>query len=221
MTAADSHPASEARARPLRIGLTGPIGCGKSTIAAWLADAGGIVIDADEIARDVTEPGEPGLAAVRDRFGPGILRQDGSLDRAVLAARVFEDAAELAALEAIVHPAVRTRLLAALAAADAAAARFVVIEAIKLVEGGLAALCDEVWLVRCSPATQRVRLAGRGAGGTDAERRIKAQGDIAARLRPAATRVIETDGSPEATRRTILAALSEALHDTRTRRSGR
>ncbi len=72
---------------PLRIGLTGPIGCGKSTVAARLVTRGAIVIDADQLARDVTEPGGPALAAIVDRFGPEVLRPDGSLDRAALGRR--------------------------------------------------------------------------------------------------------------------------------------
>ena len=182
--------------RRLRIGLTGPIGCGKSTVARWLAARGAAVVDADALAREVTGPGEPTVAAIVSRFGEQVRRSDGSLDRAVLGRLVFADPAALADLEAIVHPAVRPRILAAIEAADAAGAPAVVVEAIKLVEGGLAAVCDEVWLVRCRPATQRRRLAGRGVAPTDADRRIAIQGDVAARLRPFASRVLGTDGPP-------------------------
>ena len=86
-----------------------------------------------------------------------------------------------------------------------------VIEAIKLVEGGLAALCDEVWLVTCGRAAQRARLAARGVAQADAERRIAAQGDVVERLRPHATRVLLTDGPPWRARRRTAAALAEAL----------
>src|SRR6185436_6502762 len=91
--------------RTVRIGLTGPIGCGKSTVTAWLGELGAVVIDADGVAREVTEPGAPGLAAVADAFGPEIVREDGSLDRAALGRIVFADSEALARLEAIVHPA--------------------------------------------------------------------------------------------------------------------
>ena len=156
------------RARPLRIGLTGPIGCGKSTVAGWLGErAGVVVIDADQVAREVVEPGEPALDAVIARFGPDLRRDDGSLDRAALGRIVFADPAALRDLEAIVHPAVRPRILAAIAAAEKAGAPAIVIEAIKLVEGGLAELCDEVWLVTCDPADQRARLVGRATAAVD------------------------------------------------------
>ncbi len=148
----------------VRIGLTGPIGCGKSTVAGWLGERPGVVaIDADEVAREVVEPGEPALEAVFARFGDAVRAPDGSLDRAALGRIVFADPAALRDLEAITHPAVRARILARLADAEAAGAQAVVIEAIKLVEGGLADLCDEVWLVTCDPACPArppARLAG-------------------------------------------------------------
>ena len=199
-----------ARRSSLRIGLTGPIGCGKSTVAGWLADDGAAVVDADEVAREVTAPGEPALAAIAERFGPGVLRADGSLDRAGLARIVFADADRLRDLESIVHPAVRPRLLAAVEAAEDAGAPIVAIEAIRLVESGLAALCDEVWLVACEPGEQRTRLAGRGDEAADAERRIAAQEGLVDRLRPFASRVIDTSGSPAETRERMAAAVRAA-----------
>ena len=191
----------------LVIGLTGPIGCGKSTIAARLGEQGGHVIDADALARRVTEPGQATLPSIRARFGDGVFDDDGALDRAALAAIVFDDATALRDLESIVHPAVRLEIEAGLASADRRAARVVVIEAIRLVEGGLAAQCDEIWLVVCDRPTQRERLKRRGMGADDAERRIAAQADIAERLASAATRIIRTDGSLEA----VMAASDDAL----------
>jgi dephospho-CoA kinase len=185
----------------IRIGLTGPIGCGKSTVAGWLGERPGVVvIDADQVARDVVEPGEPALEAVIARFGADLRRGDGSLDRATLGRIVFADPAALRDLEAIVHPAVRPQILAAIAEAEAADAPAVVIEAIKLVEGGLAEICDEVWLVTCDPPIQRERLIARGAAPEDAAERIAAQTGIADRVGPAATRIIDTSGNPAATR---------------------
>ena len=195
----------------LRIGLTGPIGCGKSTVASWLAERGAAVVDADAIARAVTAPGEPAHDAVLARFGDAVRAPDGTLDRAALARLVFADGAALRDLEAIVHPAVRPVILAALEAADDAGAPAVVVEAIKLVEGGLAALCDEVWLVACSPDAQRARLRGRGMDASDAERRIDAQADLVERLRPRVTRVVQTDGDVAATETRVGALLAAAL----------
>ena len=192
--------------RPLILGITGPIGCGKSTIAGWLGELGARVIDADAVARDVTAPGQPALAAVLDQFGDRFRRADGSLDRAALGRHVFADPEALATLEAIVHPAVRRWIHAALAAAEEDGVGAVAIEAIKLVEGGLAAECDEVWFVTCDPAAQRRRLLGRGMSPDDADQRIAAQGDIAERLRPAATRVIDSSGGRDETRLVVGAA---------------
>lgn len=197
--------------RPFLIGLTGPIGCGKSTVARMLARLGGFAIDADAVARAATGPGEPALPAIRSRFGDGVFAPDGSLDRGALARIVFSDAAALADLEAIVHPRVRARVRELLESEPATTAPFVVLEAIKLVEGGLARACDEVWLVTCDPATQRERLAGRGGTPEDVERRIATQGDVVGRLAPSATRVVPTDGTLEEARGRVEEALAEAL----------
>ena len=196
----------------VRIGLTGPIGCGKSTVAQWIGEQPRVVvIDADQVAREVVEPGEPGLDAVIARFGEQLRRSDGSLDRAALGRIVFTDPDALRDLEAIVHPAVRPRILAGIAAAEAEEADAVIIEAIKLIEGGLAAVCDEVWLVHCNPAIQRARLAGRGSSPTDTAERMSAQAGSADRVRSAADRVIDTSGDPVETRAFVETALHLAL----------
>ena len=197
--------------RPVRIGLTGPIGCGKSTVAAHLARRGAIIIDADQVARGVTEPGEPALAAIVARFGADVVGPDGSLDRAALGRRVFDDPAELAALEAITHPAIRPRILLALDAAAGTAAPAVVLEAIRLVEGGYVDLLDEVWLVDCTPAAQRARLAERGLPAADAEQRIDRQAGLVDRVRRMATRTVDTSGDLTATLGAVDAALEAAL----------
>jgi dephospho-CoA kinase len=200
--------------RTVRIGITGPIGCGKSQVVAWLRELGVHVVDADAEARAVTAPGNPGHDEVLRRW-PHAAAPDGSLDRKALGRIVFEDPAALRELEAIVHPAVRPRILAGIAAAEAAGAPAVAIEAIKLVEGGLASQCDEVWLVTCDPNVQRFRLIGRGASEDEADQRMAAQAGLAARLAPAATRVIDTSTTREATRERVVAALRDAIAERR------
>jgi dephospho-CoA kinase len=196
------------------IGITGPIGCGKSTVAGWLADLGAVVIDADRVAREVTPPGSAALGSVVEAFGADVLRSDGSLDRAALGRIVFADPAALRRLEAIIHPAVRPQILAEIEAARSAGAQAVVVEAIKLVEGGIATLCNEVWLVTCSPEAQlsrvRARAAARGETLGDAAARIDAQAGLVERLRPSATRIVDTSGPLAPTRSAVAAAFAEA-----------
>jgi dephospho-CoA kinase len=197
--------------KTVRIGLTGPIGCGKSTVGGWLEELGAVVIDADDVAREVVEPGMPGFEQVVAEFGRQVVRDDGSLDRAALGRIVFGDAAALRRLESIVHPAVRPKILERVLAAERTMAPAVVVEAIKLVEGGLGTLCDEVWLVVCDEAAQRARLTGRGLDEGAASERIAAQHDPATRLRAAATRVIDTSGDTESTKVAVAEAWVEAL----------
>ncbi len=200
-------------ARTIRIGITGPIGCGKSQVGHWLAERGARVVDADRVAREVTAPGTPAHAAILRRFGVSVTAADGTVDRAALGRVVFADPAALRDLEALVHPAVRPRILELIAAAEADAAPAVVIEAIKLVEGGLAGLCNEVWLVTCDPAVQRARLLARGTPGPEADQRIAAQAGMTERLRPSATRVLDASGAAGETRRAVEAAFEAALAD--------
>jgi len=201
--------------RTVRIGITGPIGCGKSQVARWLAELGVHVVDADGVARSVTAPGHPAHDAILRRFGPAVAAPDGTLDRAALGRLVFADPAALRDLEAIVHPAVRPRIVEAIEAAERAGAPAVAIEAIKLVEGGLAATCDEVWVVTCDAAAQRQRLIGRGMPPGDADQRMAAQDGLVDRLRPAATWVLDTSGTAAGTRSLVVAALAEALRSAR------
>ena len=194
------------------IGLTGPIGCGKSTVAGMLAELGGVVIDADDLAREVTAPGQPALEAIHARFGEAVFRPPGLLDRAALAAIVFADPAALADLEAIVHPAVRVRIEARLDQARREGGPYVVIEAIKLVESGLGDRCDEVWLIDCPAPIQRQRLTSRGMEPADVERRLATQGaDLSERLAAHADRRIDASLSLESLRECVEDALAEVL----------
>ena len=206
------NPGADGARRPVRIGITGPIGCGKSTVAGWLGSVPGVVvIDADRVARDVLAPGTAEVEAVYTRFGVDLRQPDGGLDRAALGRIVFSDPDALRDLETIVHPAVRPRILAELEDARESGAAAVVIEAIKLVEGGLAELCDEVWLITCPAEAQLQRLVERGTAIDDARERIAAQGDLATRLRPAATRIIDTAEAVAVTRSHALDQLERTL----------
>jgi len=198
------------RAGTVRIGVTGPIGCGKSQVARWLEELGARAVDADLVAREVAAPGTPVHDAILARFGAAVTAPDGTVDRAALGRVVFADPPALRDLEALVHPAVRRRILAAIEDAEAAGVAAIVVEAIKLVEGGLAAFCDEVWLVTCDPDAQRRRLAARGTPPAEAEQRMAAQAGLATRLRPLATRVLDTSGGAGETREAVARALTAA-----------
>jgi dephospho-CoA kinase len=193
------------------IGLIGPIGCGKSTVAGWLAARGAAVIDADDLTRELMAPGTPVAEAIVERFGEEYRRPDGSLDRVALGRLVFADPERLAELESIVHPAVAGMLEASIRAADSGGPGAIVLEAIKLVEAGHAPWCDEVWLVVCDPKTQLARLAGRGMAEPDARQRIAAQAASLKLWRSAATRTIRTDGSRDVIERAVIGALGEVL----------
>jgi dephospho-CoA kinase len=196
--------------RTLRIGITGPIGCGKSTILGWLAARGALVIDADQVAREVTAPGSPVAAEIVEAFGPGVAAAGGTLDRSALGAIVFNDSDQLRRLEAIIHPVVRRQILETMREAEDAGVPIIAIEAIRLVEAGYPALLDEVWLVTCDPAAQRERLAARGVSPADVSSRIAAQTTLVDRVRPVATRSIDTSGTLAATRTAVERALAEA-----------
>jgi dephospho-CoA kinase len=175
------------------IGIIGPIGTGKSTVAAHLATRGAVVIDADELTRELMAPGTPVTAAVLARFGDEFRGPDGSIDRAALGRVVFSDPKRLAELESIVHPEVGELERQRIRAADAGRPVAIVVEAVKLVEAGHAGWCDEVWLVVCDPDTQLARLVGRGMAEPDARQRIAAQQASLPLWRAAATRVVHTD----------------------------
>ncbi len=184
------------------VGLTGGIGSGKSTLAGALRAQGVPVIDADEVARRCVAPGTPGLVAVVERFGSGVLLADGSLDRTRLAAIVFADASARKDLEAITHPCIAQGIADDVAALAVRADRpdVVVIEHPLLVETGGHVRVDVVVVVE-TPLELRVErlIATRGMGEADARARIAAQADDAQR-RAIADHVVINDGDLSALR---------------------
>jgi dephospho-CoA kinase len=178
----------------LRIGLTGGIGSGKSTVAARLAQLGAVVIDSDQVARDVVAVGSPGLARVVERFGEGVLAPDGSLDRPRLGQLVFSDPAALADLNAITHPLIRARSEALSVEAGASGAAAVVQDIPLLVENKLAAGFDKVIVVEAPLQLRLSRLAGRGLDAETARARIAAQASDEQR-RAVADVVLDNSGS--------------------------
>jgi dephospho-CoA kinase len=189
--------------RTLNVGLTGGIGAGKSTVALLLTERGAIVLDADFAARAVVEPGTDGLAELVQAFGEGMLREDGSLDRAALAAVVFTDEEQLKRLNAIVHP--RVRAWMAEQVAEIPEGAVVVQDVPLLVEGGSRRLFDFIVVVDADDETRIKRLVGdRGMTEDEARARIAAQASREER-NAAADRIIDNSGG----RIELTAAVSE------------
>jgi dephospho-CoA kinase len=200
---------------PFLIGLTGGIACGKSTVLAMLAALGARTIDADRVTHQLQAPGTPVYQQILAAFGPEILAGEGGpIDRRKLGAIVFADEARLRQLEQIVHPAVRAAIRAFLAQLAATAGErrpIAVIDAIKLIESGWAAECDQVWVVTCPEAQQVARLmTTRGMSAAEARQRIAAQPPQESRLERASV-VIDNGGAQEATRAQVEAAWQGVL----------
>lgn len=187
----------------VRAGLTGGIGCGKSTVAAMMSEMGCDVLDADIVAREVVEPGQPAYDEIIAAFGREILSPDGSLDRPKLAKIVFPDASKLTKLNHIVHPRVIARQEAWLNDLAAKNARAIaVIEAALLIEAGAHATLDRLIVVWCNPEQQIERLiaeSGRAMSREDALKRIHAQMPLSQKRRMA-TDEIDNSGGLAATR---------------------
>lgn len=184
--------------RALRVGLTGGIASGKSAVADALAAHGAILIDSDVLAREVVEPGTPGLAAIVERFGAGVLAADGTLDRAELGQIIFGDDAARADLNQIIHPAVRARRAEIFETAPDGAVVVAVIPL--LVETGIADQFDQVVAVDLPEDLQLERLMARnGYDRDEALARVRSQASRAERL-AVADHVIDNSGTPAQTR---------------------
>jgi dephospho-CoA kinase len=186
--------------RYFRVGLTGGIASGKSTVAAMFTALGVPVIDTDEIARAVVAPGQPGLREIVAAFGPGILDATGALDRRRMRDHVFADGAERRRLEAILHPRIEA---ATLAASDCAGGPYQVVVVPLLLESGFERHVDRILVVDCPEELQRARLLARdGEDPSRVERILAAQLDRETRRRRADD-VIENDGDAERAREQV------------------
>ena len=178
-----------------RIGLTGGIASGKSTVGRWLEARGWPVLDADQFARDAIGPGQPQTLAVLDRYGEAVATDGCTINRAALGRIVFTDPSERAWLEQLIHPVVRERFDQALNALQDAPV--VVLMIPLLFEAGLMGLCSEIWLVDCDEQQQLTRMMQRdGLDEVQARARLDAQWPLA-RKRTLADRLIDNRGSME------------------------
>ena len=192
------------------VGLTGGIASGKSTVSAMFRDLGAQVIDADQVARDVVEPGTPGLEEVARRF-PGVVDATGQLDRAALGRRVFADPDERRALEAILHPRIREEVARRTEALARAGVKVVLYDAALLIENGLHRGMDGVILVSAPESVQRARLAARDALDEAAiTARLAAQLPLADK-RAHATWVVDNGGTLDETRAQVRRIWEEIL----------
>lgn len=204
---------------PFVLGITGPIASGKSTVSRLLEQYGAHIIDADEVYRSLVSRGSPLWRAIRERFGDAVIGDDGELDRAALGRIVFSNPESLAELDALTHPTVVAEIRRRVAATTAPV---VVIEAIKLIEAGLASDVDALWLVTAEPDTRVSRLMARnGLNRQEAERRVRAASAILPTcVTPDAT--IDNTGNESETRlatgqawQELIAATCEASRDDR------
>jgi dephospho-CoA kinase len=197
----------------LRVGLTGGVACGKSTVAKMLADLGANTVDADVIAHELYRPGQEVLQELVKHFGPEILKADGELDRAKLATLVF-DGGRVEELNKIVHPAVirqQNQWMRALGEKDRYAVA--IVEAALILEAGVKDHFDRIIVVTCKPAQKVARVAQRtgmseDAARADVERRNKAQMPDEEKARRADF-VIDNSGSVEETRHQVQRIYSE------------
>lgn len=191
------------------VGLTGPTGAGKSAVARRLEAVGWQIIDADVLARRVVEPGEAALKALVERFSEAILRADGTLDRAALAKVAFASQETTAVLNAIVHPAVITKMNEELAEAKRRGVRVVALDVPLLFQAGLESLCDLTVAVTAPEAVRRERIRRRDALTEEqAVARMNAQ-PSAEYYTSRADRVIDNGGDETALETAVKALLEE------------
>lgn len=177
---------------PFVIGVTGGIAVGKSSVLDLLAQRGAATIDADAVYHELIGPGGPLVGPIEARFGKDMVAADGSIDRRALAGIVFADRTALADLDAITHPAVLAAIRSPIADSDAAV---VAVDAVKLIESGMADLCDSVWLVVADPQVQRQRLIERNRlTAEEVDLRLAAQPDESYR-RSRANVVVDNSGT--------------------------
>jgi dephospho-CoA kinase len=191
------------------VGLTGGIGSGKSTVAARLADHGVPVVDADQVAREIVEPGEAALEELAEHFGPDVLTADGALDRPALARLAFVDDEQRAVLDGIMHPRIHERIVERVTELVEGRASLVVVDHPLLLEIDQAATFDAVVVV-LAPEEVRVRrlVEHRGLDEQDVRARMRAQTDDETRRR-LADHVIENTGGVEELRQRTDAVLAE------------
>lgn len=204
----------------LLVGLTGGIATGKSTVSEIFRHLGCVVIDADVLARDVVEPGEPAYAAIVAEFGPGILQHDGALDRKKLGAVVFADPEKRKRLEAITHPRIRERFARRLGElGEQGFAGIVIFDAPVMIESGNYQTMDRLVVVVTDAATQRARALARDGDREEIERRIASQMPLAEKVR-LADYVIDNSGGREATIVEVRRVYAALLADLKARASG-
>lgn len=188
----------------MKLGLTGGIACGKSTVAAMLVQRGAKLIDADAVAREVVLPGEPALSEIAAAFGRQVLNEDGTLDRQKLGTVVFGNREQLDRLESILHPAIRSRMWDKINVYEAEdPGQLIVADIPLLYETGQAGLYDKVMVVYVPRAVQLERLMARNSlTAEEAGKRIDLQMDIEEKKRLADI-VIDNSGSIQNTERQI------------------
>jgi dephospho-CoA kinase len=186
------------------IGLTGGIASGKSMVAGMLERLGGVVVDADQLAREVVTPGKPAYNAIVAEFGEGILNPDRTINRRTLGKIVFADSSARDSLERITHPAIAGLAESKLADLRKAGTRIVIYVAPLLIEAGVTSRVDEVWVVYADPEAQVMRLMQRdGIDRTQALQRLAAQMPMEEK-RKYGKIVIDNRGTPEETERQVL-----------------